>query len=117
MISSTVAGNTASAKGAGIELDHFSGFAALNSTFADERQAKSPEHGLSFVNSYGGMACWTLALAALKVEGVVEGDLRNSLVSKTILLYRKHHGQQPDMLQSQHYCGSVLPRFRCSIRS
>ena len=79
MISSTVAGNTASAKGAGIELDHFSGFTALNSTFAGEGPADVPEHGLHFVNSYANIISSTLAVAPLSVEGVVEGDLRNSL--------------------------------------
>jgi hypothetical protein len=82
IIGSTLAGNTASRLGAGMELENFSSLLALNTTFADEGPADVPAHGLHFDNSYANFDFTTLSSAPLSVDGVVEGDLRNSLLDK-----------------------------------
>jgi hypothetical protein len=85
MVGSTLADNTASKLGAGMELENFSSVTAVNSTFANEGPADLPEHGLHFDNSYANFDFTTLSLAPLSVEGVVEGDLRNSIFSDSSL--------------------------------
>jgi predicted outer membrane repeat protein len=86
MVGSTLADNTASKLGAGIELENLgSGLTAVNSTFANEGPADVPTHGLHFDNSYANFDFTTLSLAPLSVEGVVEGDLRNSIFAGSSL--------------------------------
>ena len=79
MVGSTVAANTASRLGAAIEMENFSSFVAVNSTFVHAEPVDVPEHGIHFVNSYTNIISSTFSSAPLSVDGSVEGDLRNSI--------------------------------------
>jgi hypothetical protein len=81
MVGTTLADNTASNLGAGIELENFSSLTAVNSTFANQGPANDPVHGLHFNNSFVNLISTTLSLAPLSVEGVVEGEVRNSILA------------------------------------
>ncbi len=80
MIGTTVASNTSSLLGAGVELENFSGLTAINSTFADEGPTNVPQHGVHFSNSFGNFVSTTFAEAPLSVDGVVMGEVRDSIL-------------------------------------
>jgi hypothetical protein len=80
MTGSTVAANTASNQGAGMQVQEFSSLTAVNSTFANEGPVDQPAHGIHFVGSFANLISNTFYNAPLAVDGIVKGELRNSIL-------------------------------------
>jgi hypothetical protein len=105
---STLANNKAPV-GSGVQAEHFSAVVAVNSTFANQGSKSVP--GIHLVNSHGELVFSTFSSAYLHADGVVEGDLRDSILlnSSSCLGHLADGGFNIQFPAAEAVCRNTIP--------